>query len=77
LKFFSLFSTVLSHGAGYVIFFVGGGVQDKVTFHYTYVPYVHAANEHALLNRKHFPHALTCSVQDTAHNWMSITSVST
>ena len=78
-NFFTILYTVLSHGAGYVIFFWGGGqlVQDKVTFHYAYVPCVHAANEHALLNRKHFPHTLTCSIQDTAHNWKSITSVST
>jgi len=80
-NFFTILYTVLSHGAGYVIFFfwvVGGGlVQDKVTFHDAYVPCVHAANEHTLLNRKHFPHTLTCSIQDTAHNWKSITSVST
>ena len=78
-NFFTILYTVLSHGAGYVIFFRGGGVGTRQSDYSWYICalHVHAASEHALLNRKHFPHTLTCSIQDTAHNWMSITSVST
>jgi hypothetical protein len=54
-EIFPLFlNTVLSHGADDVGFFLCRRLND-FPLNDMYVPCKHVANEHALLNRKHFP----------------------